>query len=325
MYPPFASVQVDERHLVLRIQAAGCGEEGPEYVLMAPSEKVLIAVFDRLQSYHLHNNNKRNIVQNGATESATIQMTANELHAEAIQAEQEARPSLIDFPRGAALTVVLIHIVLFPMKILLHCTIPDVRSATNVQKTLTHGPSTSTTTSLVTKDDSSTPFYCQASTWVLPWALIASTFWLVVSSLVMIISLEKVGAILLIHDDIVGITISAVGTSIPIYIASAVAAKQGLGNMAVGNAISSSTFNILVGLGLPWFLYTTFVSDTYHDLSNEGMDEALAWMIGSLVVVIVLVVTGGFLLCRWHAVVLVLIYVAYLGLTIAGSLRTTRY
>ena len=35
-----------------------------------------------------------------------------------------------------------------------------------------------------------------------------------------------------------------------------IVARQGLGNMAVSNALGGNVFNIFMGLGLPWTLYT---------------------------------------------------------------------
>ena len=54
-----------------------------------------------------------------------------------------------------------------------------------------------------------------------------------------------------------GITFLAAGTSVPDTIASVMVARNGYGDMAVSNSIGSNVFDILLGLGLPWFLSTT--------------------------------------------------------------------
>ena len=51
-----------------------------------------------------------------------------------------------------------------------------------------------------------------------------------------------------------GVTILAAGTSVPDAIGSLLVARDGQGDMAVSNAIGSNVFDILLGLGLPWFL-----------------------------------------------------------------------
>eukprot|EP00662_Eupelagonemidae_sp_cell21_P038481 gene38481-63535_t len=57
-----------------------------------------------------------------------------------------------------------------------------------------------------------------------------------------------------ISELVMGLTVSAAGTSFPNVFASMLVARQGLGNMAISNAFGSNVFNIFVGLGFPWFL-----------------------------------------------------------------------
>ena len=51
-----------------------------------------------------------------------------------------------------------------------------------------------------------------------------------------------------------GVTVLAAGTSIPDCIASLVVARQGMGDMAIANAIGSNIFDIWLGLGAPWMV-----------------------------------------------------------------------
>ena len=53
-----------------------------------------------------------------------------------------------------------------------------------------------------------------------------------------------------------GLTFLAAGTSIPDLLTSVIVAKQGEGDMAVPSSIGSNIFDVLVGLPLPWLLYT---------------------------------------------------------------------
>jgi len=54
---------------------------------------------------------------------------------------------------------------------------------------------------------------------------------------------------------LMGLTVLAVGTSIPDLITSVIVAKQGKGDMAVSSSIGSNIFDITVGLPIPWFSY----------------------------------------------------------------------
>jgi K+-dependent Na+/Ca+ exchanger-like protein len=62
------------------------------------------------------------------------------------------------------------------------------------------------------------------------------------------------GCILEIDPVIMGITFLAIGTSIPDAIGSMVVARAGEADMAIANAVGSNVFDILLGLGFPWFL-----------------------------------------------------------------------
>ena len=84
-----------------------------------------------------------------------------------------------------------------------------------------------------------------------------STIWIAAFSYVMVWMVCLVGYTLGIPDTIMGITFLAAGTSVPDTIASVMVARNGYGDMAVSNSIGSNVFDILLGLGLPWFLSTT--------------------------------------------------------------------
>jgi len=85
-----------------------------------------------------------------------------------------------------------------------------------------------------------------------------SILWLGFISYIMVEWAAKLGCILNIPDVVMGNTLIAAGTSIPDALSSIVVAKQGMGDMAVANAVGSNVFDIWLGLGLPWFLYLPF-------------------------------------------------------------------
>ena len=58
-----------------------------------------------------------------------------------------------------------------------------------------------------------------------------------------------------IPETVAGITILAMGTSVPELIANVIVVKKsGSASMALSNTIGSNIFDILIGLGLPWLL-----------------------------------------------------------------------
>jgi K+-dependent Na+/Ca+ exchanger-like protein len=83
---------------------------------------------------------------------------------------------------------------------------------------------------------------------------VMSVLWIGVLSYFMVTWASKLGCIWGIHPAVMGITVLAAGTSVPDAIGSLLVARDGHGDMAVSNAIGSNVFDILLGLGLPWFL-----------------------------------------------------------------------
>ena len=71
---------------------------------------------------------------------------------------------------------------------------------------------------------------------------------------------EIIGNTIGIPDVVMGLTILAAGTSVPDMLSSVIVARRGEGDMAVSSSIGSNIFDILVGLPLPWFLFTVWPS-----------------------------------------------------------------
>lgn len=67
---------------------------------------------------------------------------------------------------------------------------------------------------------------------------------------------------LYIPDAVAGITILAIGTSVPEVISSIIVCRNGLGNMAICNLLGSNIFDILFCLGAPWLIKILGFSDT---------------------------------------------------------------
>jgi len=87
---------------------------------------------------------------------------------------------------------------------------------------------------------------------------------------VMMTGAESSGCLLGIPEDVMGLTVTAAGTSLPNLFASLMVAKQGLGNMAVSNAFGSNTFNIFVALAVPWLVGAIIHGQTQLCPSLDG-------------------------------------------------------
>lgn len=73
-------------------------------------------------------------------------------------------------------------------------------------------------------------------------------------SFIMVDFCVRIGCNVGIPGLLMGLVFIAAGTSVPDALSSVAVGKSGQGDMAVANVLGSNIFNILLGLGLPWFL-----------------------------------------------------------------------
>ena len=70
---------------------------------------------------------------------------------------------------------------------------------------------------------------------------------------------ERLGLIYHVPPSIMGLFVLAAGTSIPDMLSSVAVARRGHGDMAVSSSIGSNIFDVLLGLPIPWFVYTAIL------------------------------------------------------------------
>ena len=127
---------------------------------------------------------------------------------------------------------------------------------------------------------------------------------LVVGAQSLVTAATDVARALDISELVIGLTVVAVGTSLPEIATSVVAAARGQRDMAVGNAIGSNLFNILAVLGI-----TGVVSPVIVSSGARGFD--LPFML-AVAVACLPIFADGFILRRWQGAVFLSYYVAYL-------------
>lgn len=105
------------------------------------------------------------------------------------------------------------------------------------------------------KYDSITPQDAEQHSPTLPLArsvayLVLGFGGLVLGANLFVNSATEIARIIGVSDAIIGLTIVALGTSLPEFAASVVAARKGQSGLAIGNVIGSCVFNILLVLGV---------------------------------------------------------------------------
>ena len=108
-----------------------------------------------------------------------------------------------------------------------------------------------------------------------------------------------------VSEAIIGLTIVALGTSLPELATSVMAAFRHNGDIAMGNVIGSNIFNVFFILG---------TSATIHPLPAYDGIELDAWIValGSIIVWMAVKTNRERKLPRWAGALLLLIYIAYL-------------
>ncbi|TAG46967.1 MAG: sodium:calcium antiporter [Betaproteobacteria bacterium] len=112
-----------------------------------------------------------------------------------------------------------------------------------------------------------------------------------------------------ISDTIIGLTIVAVGTSMPELVSSVIAALRKHSDVAYGNIIGSNIFNVLFILGA-----TSIISPIAMPSQIAAFD---IWVMLAATALLVFFARSGFKLQRWEGLVFMLAYCGYTGYLIS--------
>ncbi len=136
--------------------------------------------------------------------------------------------------------------------------------------------------------------------------LIAGIAVLAVAARFVVSGAEEIARSLGVPELIVGLTIVALGTSAPEIVTTLVAAFQGRRDLAVGNAVGSNIFNILLVLGAAGMLAPSGIA-----VSDDALQLDLPILLAAAVACLP-IVAWDYTLNRWEGAVFVAYYLAYL-------------
>jgi len=114
-----------------------------------------------------------------------------------------------------------------------------------------------------------------------------------------------------VSDAVIGLTIVALGTSLPELATSVVAAFKGEKDIAVGNVVGSNIFNILAILG---------IAPIIRPMSSVGILPLDVAMLGVITFMMFVMMSTRRIVERWEGAVLVLTYVMYIVMLAVRSL-----
>lgn len=143
--------------------------------------------------------------------------------------------------------------------------------------------------------------------WVLIALIVAGLAALVLGSNLLVNSATDIAESFGVSDLVIGLTVVAVGTSLPELATSVLAAIRGQRDIAVGNVVGSNIFNLLGVLGLSGFLSSGGIP-----VNDEALRLDLPVMIVSALVLIP-ICWNGFMIKRWEGFLMMAYYFAYVA------------
>ena len=112
-----------------------------------------------------------------------------------------------------------------------------------------------------------------------------------------------------ISEAVIGLTIVAMGTSLPELATTAVSAYKGNSGIAIGNVLGSNVFNVLMVLGVTGLISPMQLTGvTMNDLSLMILSVILLWLFSFTKLVIQ----------RWEGFMLIAVFVAYMVYLVMG-------
>ncbi len=140
---------------------------------------------------------------------------------------------------------------------------------------------------------------------------------LVVGSQALVKGATDIATDLGVSDLVIGLTVVAIGTSLPEVATSVLAALRGERELAVGNAIGSNLFNLLAVLGL-----TASVAPNSIPIAQSTIQVDLPVMI-VVAVACLPIFANGHVLKRWEGALFFLMYVAYIAWLILDAAKNS--
>lgn len=140
-----------------------------------------------------------------------------------------------------------------------------------------------------------------------------------VLSYLMIESAISAAEVFNISPAIIGLTVLAIGTSVPDLLSSIVVARRGMGNMAVSNAVGSNIFDILFGLGSPWVVVILFTGHSVT-VSTENLLSSVFLLFATVIALLFILIVKQWHLGKRAGTVLIILYILYLGSNIISVL-----
>ena len=159
---------------------------------------------------------------------------------------------------------------------------------------------------------------CDTEKWA-KWYVVSfvmSIAWIAALCGAMVQAATLIGCVWNVTPVVMGVVVLAVGTSVPDAIGSMIAAKSGEADMAIANAIGSNIFDIFLGLGLPWLLFTA-TKGTPYVVDKDGIFEAVVILFCTVFLFLAVLVGNRWKMTTLLGRTLFGLYIVYVGYVVA--------
>lgn len=151
----------------------------------------------------------------------------------------------------------------------------------------------------------------KAFTWFLGVATLVGLGIVIGGAMLAVEGAKTIASELGVPQNVIGLTVVAIGTSLPELITSVVAAKKGETDIAVGNIVGSNIFNILLVAGLSALITPLPFAPGGNSFIIDGLIA-----LGAVVLLAVFAYMRGHKLRKWHGIVFLCGAVAYYVYTV---------
>ncbi|KAK2584603.1 hypothetical protein KPH14_006960 [Odynerus spinipes] len=149
-----------------------------------------------------------------------------------------------------------------------------------------------------------------------PFTFIMCIIWIASTSYVVGWVITIIGDTFGIPDSIMGLTFLAAGMSVPEAVSSVIVTNQGLGSMGISNSIGSNVFDVLLCLGLPWFVKAavmpTVPGEHSVKINSQGLVYSSVSLFSTLFVLYASLACNKFKLSRAVGVTCLIVYAVFL-------------
>nr|XP_050850464.1 sodium/potassium/calcium exchanger 4-like isoform X4 [Vespula vulgaris] len=149
-----------------------------------------------------------------------------------------------------------------------------------------------------------------------PLTFIMCIIWIASTSYIVGWVITIIGDTFDIPDSIMGLTFLAAGMSVPEAVSSVIVTNQGLGSMGISNSIGSNVFDVLLCLGLPWFvkaaIMPTIPGEHSVKINSQGLVYSSVSLFSTLFVLYISLACNKFKLNRGIGVTCLITYAIFL-------------